>query len=60
MSICALVGKETHISPKVVDRLAQDRALSSDKAIRQLGYSITPFSIGIQKTILHLKIKNYA
>ena len=60
MSICALVGKETHISPKVVDRLAQDRALSSDKAIRQLGYSITPFSIGIHKTILHLKNKNYA
>ena len=60
MSICALAGKETHISPKVVDRLAQDRALSSDKAIRQLGYSITPFSIGIHKTILHLKNKNYA
>ena len=60
MSVCALVGKETHISPKIVDRLAQDRALSSDKAIRQLGYSITPFSIGIQKTILHLKNKNYA
>jgi len=60
MSICAVLGKETHISPKVVDRLAQDRALSSDKAIRQLGYSITPFSVGIQKTILHLKSKNYA
>jgi len=60
MSVCALVGKETHISPKIVDRLAQDRALSSDKAIRQLGYSITPFSIGIHKTILHLKNKNYA
>jgi nucleoside-diphosphate-sugar epimerase len=60
MSICALLGKETHISPRVVDRLAQNRALSCDKAIRQLGYSITPFSIGIQKTILHLKNKNYA
>ena len=60
MSVCTLVGKETHISPKIVDRLAQDRALSSDKAIRQLGYSITPFSIGIHKTILHLKNKNYA
>jgi hypothetical protein len=60
MSVCALVGKETHISPKVVDRLAQNRALSCDKAIRQLGYSITPFSEGIHKTILHLKNKNYA
>ena len=55
MCICGLLKKETHISPKVVDRLAQNRALSCDKAIRQLGYSITPFSEGIQKTILHLK-----
>jgi nucleoside-diphosphate-sugar epimerase len=54
MCICGLLKKETHISPKVVDRLAQNRALSCDKAIRQLGYSITPFSVGIQKTILHL------
>ena len=60
MSICILLKKETHISPKVVNRLAQNRALSCDKAIRQLGYSITPFSEGIQKTIHHLKNKNYA
>jgi nucleoside-diphosphate-sugar epimerase len=60
MSVCALLRKETHISPKVVDRLAQNRALSCDKAIKQLGYSITPFSVGIQRTILHLKNKNYA
>lgn len=60
MSICALLRKETHISPKVVDRLAQNRALNCDKAIKQLGYSITPFSVGMQRTILHLKNKNYA
>ena len=60
MAICNLLGKETHISPKVVDRLAQNRALSCEKAITQLGYSITPFSEGIQKTILHLIIKNHA
>jgi nucleoside-diphosphate-sugar epimerase len=66
-TICRLTGKETHISPGVIDRLAQNRALSCDKAITQLGYSITPFSTGIQKTILHLsegipsgKNKNYA
>lgn len=58
--ICGLLKRETHISPKVVDRLAQNRALSADKAKRQLGYSITPFAEGIQKTILHLKTKNYA
>ena len=60
MCFCRLLGKETHISPRVVDRLAQNRALTCDKAIRQLGYSITPFSVGIQKTIFHLKNKNYA
>jgi nucleoside-diphosphate-sugar epimerase len=54
MCICVLFRKETHISPKVVDRLAQNRALSCNKAVRQLGYSITPFSVGIQKTIIHL------
>ena len=55
MCFCNLIGKETHISPRVIDRLAQNRALSCEKAIRQLGYSITPFADGIQKTILHLK-----
>jgi len=60
MCFCGLVGKETHISPKVVDRLTQNRALSCDKAVKELNYSITPFAEGIQKTILHLKNKNYA
>ncbi len=60
MTVCNLIGKETHLSPKVVDRLAQNRALSCEKAIRQLGYSVTPFAEGMQRTILHLKNKNYA
>src|SRR4026208_1238791 len=34
MSVCSLLGKETHISPKVIDRLAQNRGLNSDKAIK--------------------------
>jgi dihydroflavonol-4-reductase/farnesol dehydrogenase len=57
---CRLTGKDTHVSPKVVDRLSQNRALSCEKAIRQLGYSITPFAEGINKTILHLQNKIYA
>jgi nucleoside-diphosphate-sugar epimerase len=60
MCFCTIIRKETHISPKVIDRIAQNRALSCEKAIRQLGYSITPFAEGIHKTILHLKNKNYA
>jgi nucleoside-diphosphate-sugar epimerase len=52
--VCRLIGKNTQVSPRVIQRMTQNRALSCDKAIRQLGYSITPFSNGIQKTILHL------
>ncbi len=59
MIFSRLVGRHTNISPKVVSRILQNRALSCDKAIRQLGYSITPFEEGIQKTILHLQNKNY-
>ena len=60
MIVYRLLGKHTHISPKVVDRLSQNRALSCEKAMRQLGYSITPFAEGIQKTINHLQNKNHA
>ncbi len=52
--VCKLIGKNTQVSPRVIQRMSQNRALSCDKAIRQLGYSITPFTEGIQKTILHL------
>jgi len=60
MTIAKLTGKHTDISPKVVRRILQNRALSCDKAIKQLGYTITPFSEGIRKTILHLQTKNHA
>lgn len=58
MIVYRLAGKHTNISPKIVYRIAQNRALSCEKAIRQLGYSITPFSVGIQKTILHVSQRN--
>ena len=54
-----IAGKHTNISPKIIKRISQNRALSCDKAILQLGYSITPFILGIQRTILHLNNKNY-
>ncbi len=54
-----LRGKQTNISPKVISRILQNRALSCEKAIRQLGYTVTPFAEGIQKTILHLQNKNH-
>lgn len=57
MMLFRLMGKHTNISPKIVQRISQNRALSCEKAIRQLGYSITPFCEGIQKTILNLQNK---
>jgi hypothetical protein len=55
--ICFLLGRQTHLSAKVVDRLVQNRALSTEKAVRDLGYLITPFQKGIQLTIAHLEKK---
>jgi nucleoside-diphosphate-sugar epimerase len=55
---CYAVGKHTNISPKVIDRLFQNRALSCEKAVQQIGYTITPFEQGIAKTIHHLKHQN--
>jgi nucleoside-diphosphate-sugar epimerase len=49
----------SHFTPKVVDRLYQNRAVSCQKAIRQLGYQITPLDSGIRQTIHFLKSKNY-
>ena len=59
MMVCRMAGKHTNISPKIINRISQNRALSCDKAIRQLGYSITPFILGMQRTILHLNNKKY-
>lgn len=54
-----LTKTHNHLTPKIVDRLYQDRAVSCEKAIRQLGYRITPLQNGIQQTIQFLKAKNY-
>lgn len=60
MTLCWLTGKHTNISPKTIYRFTKNRALNCNKAIRQLGYTITPFTEGMQKTIYHLKNKTYA
>ncbi|HET7899276.1 MAG TPA: NAD-dependent epimerase/dehydratase family protein [Flavisolibacter sp.] len=53
-SLNYLTGRHTHLSPKVVKRLLQNRAVTSEKAVRQLNYQITPFAQGIEQTIHHL------
>jgi nucleoside-diphosphate-sugar epimerase len=50
-----VIGRHTHLSPKVVGRLMQNRAVSCGKAVQKLGYRITPFPNGIAATIAHLK-----
>ena len=59
-SACYLIGNHTHISPKTVSRILQNRALTCNKAVQQLSYRITPFAEGIRKTINHLKSKQHA
>jgi len=50
-----LIGQEPDFTPRMISRLIKDRTLSSNKAIRQLGYRVTPFKEGIQQTIQYLK-----
>jgi len=47
-------GKPPLITPPWVKRYNQNRPVSSHKAIRELGYSVTPLPEGIEKTILWL------
>jgi hypothetical protein len=55
-----LMGRQTQISPMIISRLKKNRALNCEKALRQLGYSITPFTEGMRKTIHHLQNYSYA
>lgn len=43
------------LTPKVIDRLFQEFIFSSDKAITQLGYEITPFAEGVKQTVHFLQ-----
>jgi nucleoside-diphosphate-sugar epimerase len=54
-SKCYLRGKHTNISPRTIDRLFKNRALSCAKAVEQIGYRITAFQYGMEQTIYHLK-----
>lgn len=49
-----LSGKDPLITPETVNRYLVNAEFSCQKAINQLGYSITPFNDGIKKTIDYL------
>jgi NAD+-dependent farnesol dehydrogenase len=49
--IAKLFGKEPKITRPWIKKYSHDLALSSEKAERELGYSVTPLDDGLQKTI---------
>jgi nucleoside-diphosphate-sugar epimerase len=55
-----LLGRHTHLSPKTIERLVQNRAISCEKAVQKLAYQITPFYQGMQQTIHHLQTSSHA
>lgn len=55
-----LLGRHTHLSPGIIERLVQNRAISCEKAVQKLNYQITPFYQGMQQTIHHLKTATHA
>lgn len=52
--LCYITGRHTHLSPKLVKRLLQSRAVTCEKAVQKLNYRPTPFYKGIESTIHHL------
>jgi nucleoside-diphosphate-sugar epimerase len=54
-----LNGHEPLLTPQMIERFTIDKMMDSSKAIKQLGYSITPFEEGMNITIDYLKKKNY-
>lgn len=48
-------GREPLVTPKWTQKYKLDAALSSEKAIRELGYSITPLEVGLTRTLQWLR-----
>ena len=46
---------EPLLTPGMVRRFNLDKTFDCSKAVKQLGYVITPFELGLQRTIDHLK-----
>lgn len=54
-TLSALFGKPPLISENWIDKYLRDWILSSNKAITDLNYRITPFEEGVEKTVKWLK-----
>ena len=55
-----LTRKEPFVTEKGIRQIFCNKTFSSDKAIRQLGYRLTPLKEGLQQTIQFLKKQNHA
>lgn len=55
-----LLHEEPLFATDGIDRFYQNAAMSSEKAIRELGYCITPLKTGLAKTLADLKTNCYA
>ncbi len=50
-----LNGHEPLLTPNIARRIELNKTFDCSKSIRQLGYKITPFDVGLKITIEHLK-----
>jgi len=57
VSVAGLFGKHTRLSPSVIRKIYSDRLLSCDKAVKELGYKITPFYEGLERTVKSVREK---
>ena len=57
--ISRLISKKTELTPSLITRFAKHRMLNSEKAIKELGYHITPFEKGLKTTIGFLNNNGY-
>lgn len=55
-----LTNKEPFVTNKAIRTIFCNKTFSSEKAIRQLGYRLTPIEEGLQKTIHFLKTNHHA
>jgi len=52
-----MTGIPPVITQDWLDKYMQDWNMSSEKAIKEIGYKITPFNEGLRQTINWLKLK---
>lgn len=58
MGLANTTGRHPLITPPFVRKYAKNWSVSSEKAIKELGYSITPLEIGMAKTLTWLDKAN--